>query len=98
MRLKSDDKFCSVSPLWATCELNIGEITEYSATYFSLNKNYCYRPRGSVLVYRFTRAATKDQTIHNSYPMTPEQRKNNGYSLVNPYTRPEPTSSCKGHM
>ena len=42
---------------------------------------------GSVLEYRFIRAATKDQTIHNSYPMTSKQRKNNGYSLVNPYTR-----------
>ena len=25
--------------------------------------------------------------------MTPKQRKNNGYSLVNPYTRAEPTQS-----
>ena len=46
---------------------------------------------GSVLVFRFTRADTKDQTIHNSYPMTPKQRKNNGYSPVNRYTRTEPT-------
>ena len=45
---------------------------------------------GSVLVYRFTRADTKDQTIHNSKPMTPKQRKNNGYSFVNRYTRTEP--------
>ena len=44
---------------------------------------------GFVLVYRFTRADTKDQTMYNSKAMTPEQRKNNGYSLVNRYTRTE---------
>lgn len=27
-------------------------------------------------MYRFTRADTKDQTIHKSYSMTPKQRKN----------------------
>lgn len=31
---------------------------------------------GSVFMYRFTRADTKDQTIHKSYSMTPKQRKN----------------------
>ena len=46
---------------------------------------------GSFLVYQFTRADAKDQTIHNSKPMTPKQRKNNGYSLVKWYTRTEPS-------
>ena len=46
---------------------------------------FSFTALGSVLMYRFTRAATKDKTIHNSYPMTPKQRKNNGYSLVNRY-------------
>ena len=51
---------------------------------------FSFTALGSVLMYRFTRTATKDKTIHNSYLMTPKQRKNNGYSLVNPYTRTEP--------
>ena len=45
---------------------------------------------GSVLVYRYTRADTKDQTIHYSLSMNPKQRKYNGYSLVCRYTRTEP--------
>ena len=49
---------------------------------------------GSVLVYRFTRADTKAQTIHNSEPMTPKQRKNNPHSLVNRYTRTQPSFFC----
>ena len=47
---------------------------------------------GSILMHRFKRAATKEQTIHNSRPMIPKQRKNNGYFLVNQYSKTEPSN------
>ena len=54
---------------------------------------------GSVdVVYRFTKADTKDQTIHHSKPMTPKQRKNDGYSIVNRYTRTEPSTAFALHL
>ena len=54
-----------------------------------------FRDFGSVPVYRLKRADTKDQTIPNSWPMTPKQRQqNNGYPLVNRYTRTEPGFHC----
>ena len=73
--------------VYLICFNSVLLLVTFSSVFFGVYASFAGNGLiGSVLVYRFTRAATKDQTIHNSPQQltTPKQRKNNGYSLVNP--------------